>query len=87
MSDIKEKVLDIINSCIEGANVTLQEADMELSQFGMDSLHYIRIVVQLEEEFAKEIPNEYLTIEEMSTINKITSIIEKIINDNMMNNE
>ncbi len=49
--------------------------DDELTEFGMDSMIFIQMVVDIEAKFNIEIPDEYLLIEKMDTINKIIDVI------------
>ena len=41
----------------------------------MDSITFIRIVVELEETFNIEIPDEFLLIPEMNTVEKMMNIV------------
>lgn len=73
-----EKVLEIINNNLEYANIKLEQADEELSQFGMDSVIFICIIISLEKEYDCEIPDSKLLLNQMNTINKIVSVLKEI---------
>jgi Acyl carrier protein len=75
-----EKVLDILNTNIENTEITTVQSDEDLSQLGMDSIMFIRIIVSLEEEFECEIPDSKLLITEMNTVNKIFKLLKSIEN-------
>ena len=71
-----EKVVEILNANIENAEVTEDKLDEELSELGMDSMSFIRIIVALEEEFECEIPDSKLLLGEMNTVNKIVQVLQ-----------
>jgi len=73
-----EKVIDILNASIEDAEITEDKLDVDLSELGMDSITFIKIVVTLEEEFKCEIPDSKLLIGEMNTVNKIVKALKDI---------
>lgn len=70
------KVIEILNANIENAEVTEDKLDEELSELGMDSMSFIRIIVALEEEFECEIPDSKLLLGEMNTVNKIVQVLQ-----------
>ena len=70
-----EKVIQIINANIETTAIQAGQLDDDLSQHGLDSITFIRIIVALEEEFDIEIADEYLLMTEMNTVSKITSVV------------
>ena len=73
-----EKVIEILNASIENAKLTANKLDEDLSEFGMDSITFIKIIVALEEEFEREIPDSKLLIGEMNTANKIFQVLKDI---------
>ena len=73
-----EKVIEILNANIENAEVTEDKLDEDLSELGMDSITFIKIIVALEEEFECEIPDSKLLIGEMNTANKIFQVLKDI---------
>ena len=72
---VQDKILDIINSNIEKVNISIEQADEDLSTIGMDSILFISIVVAMEETFGIEIPDEKLLITEMGTLNKMIGVV------------
>ena len=74
LENIQRTVIEIINNNMENA-ILENQIDDDLSQLGMDSINFIRIVVALEEVFDIEIPDEYLLITEMNTITKMVQVI------------
>ena len=73
-----EKVVEILNANIENAEVTEDKLDEDLSELGMDSITFIKIIVSVEEEFECEIPDSKLLIGEMNTTNKIFQVLQDI---------
>ncbi len=73
-----EKVIEILNVNIENAEITEEKLDEDLCELGMDSLTFVKIIVDLEEEFECEVPDSKLLISEMDTINKIVQILKDI---------
>lgn len=88
MNEIQEKILKIVNESIEDTEINLDQLETDLSELGMDSLTFIRIVVTLEEEFDIEVPDEFLLISEMNTIQKIIKIISSVLEgEELVSNE
>lgn len=79
MTNIREQIVTIINQNIENANLSLAQADDELQLIGMDSMIFIKIIVNIEDTFNIEIPDSYLSISEMNTINKICKVCKIVL--------
>ena len=77
----KEKILEIINTNIEDSEVVLNQYNDDLSEFDIDSITFIRIIVSLEEEFECEIPDEKLLITEMNTVQKIVDVLQALYDE------
>lgn len=75
---IIDKVIEILNSNIKNAKITNNLLDYNLSELGMDSIAFIKIIVDLENEFECEIPDSKLLIGEMNTVNKIIKVLNDI---------
>ena len=79
MRDVtKEKIFEIVNANIENGILNFGEYDADLSELGMDSVHFIQIIVSLEEIFDCEVPDSKLLLVEMNTINKIYDVLTSI---------
>ena len=66
-----EKIAAIVASIIEQIEIHTLDYDDDLQQMGMDSISFIRVIVNLEDEFEIEFPDDYLLIDNMNTLNKI----------------
>ena len=75
---IVEKVIEIIKTNIENAEITDDMLDENLGALGMDSITFVKIIVTLEEEFECEIPDSKLMIGEMDTINKVVQVLKNV---------
>ena len=73
-----DKIVEILNANIENEEITGENLDENLSELGMDSITFIKIIVSLEEEFECEIPDSKLLLREMDTVNKILGILKDI---------
>ena len=73
-----EKVVEILNANIKNAKATQDKLDEDLSELGIDSITFIKIIVALEEEFECEVPDSKLLIGEKCTVNKIFHILKDI---------
>lgn len=78
-SDILYTIIEIVNENIENLKLTSDKYDADLSQLGMDSIKFITIVIAFEEAFGIEIPDEYLLITELGTINKMKSVVSSVL--------
>lgn len=76
--DFLNKVLEILNANLETVTLTPAQTDATLSEMGMDSMVFIRIIVALEEEFSVEFPDEKLLMSEMNTVARITEVLSAV---------
>ena len=72
------RILEVVNNCLEEWELTWEERDKNLMEAGLDSISFIIMVVSLEDEFGCHIPDEKLQIEEMDTLRKIEEILYSI---------
>lgn len=76
-----EKIIQIIDGVL--SELLLEESaiseDAELTELGLDSLKFIRMVVELEEELNIIILDEDLLIEKFSTKTKIYNMLSSLI--------
>ena len=75
------RVLEILNNNIADANVSNDMLEENLPALGMDSISFIQIIVELEEVFECEIPDEKLLIAEMDTVQKILDVLFELYNE------
>lgn len=75
------KLLSIVNSNLRDTTITLEKITHNLSEFGMDSITFIQVIVAIEEEFECEIPDEKLLITEMDTVEKIINVLQTLYDE------
>ena len=81
MKKTSMQIARIVENYLDEMILNSSDYDKELMNLGIDSMAFIHIVVEIEEYFGIEIPDEYLVMNEMSTVNKIVSVIMKLIVD------
>ncbi|TAH75125.1 MAG: hypothetical protein EWM47_00165 [Anaerolineaceae bacterium] len=75
ISYVLDKILEIVNENVENLKLTPDQYNADLSLLGMDSIKFITIVINLEQVFGIEIPDEYLLVTELGSINKMKSVV------------
>lgn len=75
--NIKEQIIELLEKV--GIFVELQEQDIDLREYGLDSISYITLICDIECCFGVEVPAEYLSINETVSLNTITKLISELI--------
>lgn len=76
---MKDRVVEIIrNACAIDEEVTL---DSELKLLSLDSLTFVSIVVELEEEFGIEFELDELGVFDWKTVEDIANSVEEKVNE------
>ena len=78
----KEKILKIVNDYFRGEKLTTDDYEKDLLTLGLDSIGFVKVIISVEETFDCELPDDYLLLTEMNTINKIFDVILSIKNRN-----
>jgi len=74
----EEIVFQIVNEHITKNEITPDQVSEDLQLLGMDSITFIRIVVALEEALEIEVPDNYLLMNEMNSVDKILSVVNSL---------
>lgn len=74
MKEINLIITEILKEGFSEIDINEDQEDSNLIELGLDSISLIRIIVAIEERFGIEIPDEYLVLSEIDTINKISHI-------------
>lgn len=77
-------VLEIINKCIENDAIVQEQLNDNLSEFGVDSIKFIQIIVELEEAFECEIPDSKLLMSKMDTVQKIYDVLQELYESQLL---
>lgn len=76
MEKIGEKIKEIISNLLENPLIII-ENEVDLHEYGITSISFIKIIVQLEELLDKEFDNDILMFEDKVTVNDIIRLIEE----------
>ena len=77
-SEIKAKILEILSNLFQNTGIdtdVLEYVDL-IDDFGMDSVNFISLIVELEAEFDIQIPDDMLLLENFKCVDDIVSVIE-----------
>lgn len=77
---IKQELIELISELFKdkGFDVNILENVDFIDDFGMDSITFISMVVDLEVHFDIEVPDDMLLVENFSNFNSINDIIMKL---------
>ena len=75
---IKQEVIELITELFKdkGFDIDILEYVDLIEDMGMDSITFISIVVEIEEHFAVEVPDDILLLENFKSVDDIVSVIE-----------
>lgn len=76
----KENIIEIINCATKG-DISIDQKDEDLLEFGIDSIQFVQLIVFLEELFECKIPDSKLLFEEMNTATKIMAALQEALSD------
>ncbi len=76
-----EEIITIINSNVDNLELLCEQVEVDLSELGMDSISFIKIIVALEEYFDCEIPDSKLLVSELSSAKKIYEELCSLYNE------
>lgn len=90
MNELEKRLRNIfLNSLIDNEDDSEEEIEPideesieledDLTQIGLDSFAFIRMVIMLEEEFDISIPDDQLSIDLFSSIEKIEKLITELL--------
>lgn len=75
--EVREKIIQ----CLESIGIfldPLEDEDINICEYGMDSMGYIVFICEIEKCFGIEIPDEYLNIQNTVSLNKLTAIVSSL---------
>ena len=83
MSEVEKveinQLLNIVNEVLKESTVSDKDIDKNLMAYGMDSIKFIHMIVDIEKYYGCEIPESKLLLEEMNTIEKIMNVLMSVI--------
>ena len=75
-----EEILEIINPILEDEILTISDIEERLKDKGLDSIKFVLFIVELENKFQIEIPDEYLIYSKLPTIAEVHKIVNELVN-------
>ncbi len=74
---MQAKIIEIINRVKKDGFLVKEDVDMDLiSEYGIDSIEFIRIILEIEKAFEIKFSDMSNIKREMTTVNKIAEIIK-----------
>ena len=77
MNQITRQIKEILSVVLE-CDLSQQSDEADLILLGLDSIHFIQMIIALEDALNKRIPDEYLQIDAMNTGKKIEKAFENV---------
>lgn len=78
MNEKISEVIQIVNEIVEEANVNGDMLTQDLQEVGMDSIAFVKVIIEIEDRYDIEIPDKYLKIQDMNTIEKMVAVLEEL---------
>ena len=79
LTDVQKRIIEIITSNIGGKMVNSSSLNMDFTKIGLDSITFIKTVVDLECEFDFEFDDEMLLITKFPKVESMVEYIESKI--------
>ena len=77
--NVKSAIIEELENL--GVIIDTSEEDMDLLSMEIDSITFITFIVALEEKFEIQFPDEYLTMEVMTSLNGFASLICSLLSN------
>lgn len=75
-----EEILDIINPILEDKILTTSDVKKSLKDNGLDSIKFVLFIVEIENKFQIEIPDEYMIYSELPTVAEVHRVVNELVN-------
>ncbi|MBO4514098.1 MAG: acyl carrier protein [Lachnospiraceae bacterium] len=76
------EVIEVLNAAGE-LSLTEEQKETDITELGIDSIAFIKVVVALEEQFDCEIPDSKLILSDMNTLQKIYETMDALYEETM----
>ncbi len=77
---MQDKLISIVSTILDLSEMTIEPSD-DLRNLGLDSIHFIQLIIALEDYYGKRLSDSYLLLDELYTIEKIRAAFEEEKND------
>lgn len=77
-------IREVVLKCLAECNLLIDDSiatDVDVNEYGIDSLTFVSFIVSLEEELGVEIPDVYLTTDVLRSLNGFVSLVQQFIID------
>lgn len=75
----KNEITNRLIQCFERIGIIVNEGNFDISEEVEDSLMFVSMIVEIEQEFGIEIPDEYFGGDRLVSFHDIENMIESII--------
>ena len=72
--EFANKIIEILNE--EGIYIEYKGEDLDLREYIIDSLQYISFIVDIENLFGIEIPDEYLIYDSIASLHSFSNVVK-----------
>ncbi len=76
VDNLLDTMLKIYNNHIKNCEINIKNINDDLSNFGVDSLAYLKIIVDIENTFFIEFDDEKLIFSELPTVSAMVEYVE-----------
>ena len=71
-----DQLIEILSTILDLSDVEI-EPSTDLRNLGLDSIHFIQLIIALEDYYEKRLPDSYLMLDELYTLEKIKTAFEE----------
>ena len=71
-----DELISIVSTILDVSDVEI-EPSTDLRNLGLDSIHFIQMIIALEDYYEKRLSDSYLMLDELYTIEKIKTAFEE----------
>lgn len=82
MENIRKIVVEIVGKYVVFNEEVENLYEQSLTSMGLESISFVRIIIDLEEQFKVEIPDNLLIRSGLDTVQRITEVVFTIVNNN-----
>lgn len=75
--NIRNRIIECLDRV--GILVEAEEDDVNVNDYGVDSISFISFIVEVEKEFNVEIPDGYLYVDVLQSLNGFVHLVEQLV--------
>ena len=81
IEQVKKSIIKLLQN--NGVLIESNDDNLDVNNYSIDSIMFISIIVDIENQFSIAIPDEYLTIELLKSIDGLTNLVIELTNQNL----